>query len=88
MVEKQQFKQDGTDRYVLDIPLVDDGCPGSEQFLQIVVTTTDAHAEVSIVLKKHMARELCSFYSTDTSAIAQLLYGAARLVTVQEFQAV
>jgi len=92
-MEKQKFtyisldSHAHIDTYELNIPLVDDGTPGSEHYLKLAVEV-DGAVETLYVYHVGPAgmRGLGYFDVRDKIALANILYDAARLVTIQKFE--
>ena len=68
--------------------LPDDGCPNSEQFLRVRVTThRDDPTEIELhCVSQHSERSVAAAETTDLDAVARMLYGTARLQTVKYIQ--
>lgn len=86
--------EDG-DLFTAKFPLTDDGTPGSERFLRIEVLTCEEENS-AVVLSIEPVKidpmtkpKIIGRFQTDNlTAISDLLYGAARLVTVKKIQPV
>lgn len=78
---------DDGSRYEARFPIADDGTPDNEQFLRVVIHTTGATAEVRISRwSRHSEAIVLDTNEVNFDAVAQLLYGAATVVTAKRLQ--
>ena len=93
----QYVDNDGCALYELTVPLPDDGVPNSEQFLRLRVSVPRASAhgaqenpELSVTWHSTIrpGKPVCLLHGEvhDMKALANVLYGAARLRTVEVLQ--
>lgn len=74
---------DESDIYVAKFQLPDDGCPDSEQFLEVKVEVSSDNG-VEVILHVHSCGRrifLTSGPVRDMGVVSRLLYGTARVVT-------
>jgi len=80
---------DEWDVFSADFQLPDDGCPHSEQFLRVEVSTKQGErSEVALFVLSSGGDNvfpLGEFDTDKTDALVRLLYGGARLVTIKQF---
>ena len=87
-----KYSKDNEDKdgsiFELRTQLEDDGCPDSERFLRIQVITHDLRPSTVIldIVGKNKMRRIGFFETGDIAGIADLLYGAAKIVTVQTIE--
>ena len=81
--------EDEGDLYQADFPLLDDGCPDSEQHLRVEIEIIDdKFARIylfALSTNKEKAWPMGDFECTSPGALERVLYGAARLVTTKRF---
>lgn len=80
--------EDGGDTYEAEFRLADDGTPGSDRYL-VVKVETEYHENrplVSLYIKSNGKLLHVTSGPSSTKVASDLLYGAARLITVEKIE--